>query len=270
MTHVIAIVNQKGGVGKTTTAVNLGASLGHLGYPTLVVDCDPQANATRSLGFHGDGGATLYDVLVGTDQAPLDEAILESSAPGLSILPSSPALAGAEVELVNMQGREVRLKTVLESVRDRYQFILLDCPPSLGLVSVNALTAAEGVIVPVQCEYLSLEGLGQLMQTLDLVRARLNPNLKLLGLVMTMFDPRTNLANQVVEEVTRHFSDLRFTTVIPRTVRISEAPSYGETVLQYAPESPGTLAYLELAAEVVARVGDHQNGHRPIDPARRP
>ena len=269
MTHVIAIVNQKGGVGKTTTAVNLGASLGHLGYPTLVVDCDPQANATRSLGFHGDGGATLYDVLVGTDQAPLDEAILESSDRVSRSCRRRPPWPEPS-ELVNMQGREVRLKTVLESVRDRYQFILLDCPPSLGLVSVNALTAAEGVIVPVQCEYLSLEGLGQLMQTLDLVRARLNPNLKLLGLVMTMFDPRTNLANQVVEEVTRHFSDLRFTTVIPRTVRISEAPSYGETVLQYAPESPGTLAYLELAAEVVARVGDHQNGHRPIDPARRP
>ncbi len=262
LSQVIAIVNQKGGVGKTTTAVNLGASLGHLGFPTLVVDCDPQANATRSLGIHGDAGPTLYDVLVSGEHVPLASAILATHAAGLSIVPSSPALAGAEVELVNLQGRESRLKSVLEPVRDRFAFILLDCPPSLGLVSVNALMAAEGVIVPVQCEYLSLEGLGQLMSTLDLVRARLNPTLKLLGLVMTMFDPRTNLAAQVVDEVSRHFADLRFATVIPRTVRISEAPSYGETVLEYAPESPGTVAYLGLAAEVVARAGAAKNGHQ--------
>lgn len=256
MSYVIAIVNQKGGVGKTTTAVNLGASLAASGEPCLVVDCDAQSNATRSLGLVDDLERTLYDCLVPEPPLPVEDVVVATGVAGLDLLPASPGLAGAEVELVSTMGRESRLKTALKPVRDNYSYLLLDCPPSLGLLSVNALVAADGVLVPVQCEYLSLEGLGLLMRTLGLVRQRLNPSLELAGLVMTMFDARTNLAEQVVAEVGRHFPEQRFDTVIPRSVRLSEAPSYGETIGQYAPGSPGALAYDALAGEVVRRLGD--------------
>jgi chromosome partitioning protein len=258
MSEVLAIVNQKGGVGKTTTTVNLGAGLAEAGHSTLVVDCDPQSNATRSLGVTGEPGRTLYDALVRDEPLPLSEILIETRHPGLSLVPASPALAGAEVELVAVIGREARLRHALEPVRDRFRFVLIDCPPSLGLLSVNALAAADGVIVPVQCEYLSLEGLGMLMRTLDLVRNRINPNLRLSGLVMTMYDARTNLAGDVVAEVGRHFPAKQFRSVIPRSVRLSEAPSYGETILAYAPHSPGAEAYRALALEVALRCG---NGH---------
>ena len=255
MTRVLAIVNQKGGVGKTTTAVNLGAGLAGLGMPTLVVDCDPQSNATRSLGVALDGAPTLYDALVRDEPRPLADVIVRTRTSGLDLAPASPGLAGAEVELVSIIGRESRLRQALAPVSSRYRYVLIDCPPSLGLLSVNALTAATGVIVPVQCEYLSLEGLGLLMRTLDLVRTRINPDLQVEGLVMTMFDARTNLASQVVAEVGRHFPAERFDSVIPRSVRLSEAPSYGETILEYAPQSPGAVAYRSLAEELVRRTG---------------
>jgi len=254
--HVLAIVNQKGGVGKTTTAVNLGASLATAGHASLVVDCDAQSNATRSLGIHEGQRQTLYDALVPEPPTPLADVITRTNLPKLDVVPASSNLAGAEVELVSVIGRESRLRRALAPIRERYAFVLLDCPPSLGLLSVNALVAADGVIVPVQCEYLSLEGLGLLMRTLQLVRNRLNPDLALAGLVMTMFDSRTNLAAQVVEEVARHFPQQKFSTVIPRSVRLGEAPSYGETIGHYAPESPGALAYDSLASEVVRRLDD--------------
>jgi len=253
MGHVLAIVNQKGGVGKTTTAVNLGASLAADGRRTLIVDCDPQSNATRSLGFATDRGTTLYDAIVPAEPVPLSSIIVPTRVPGLDLVPASPGLAGAEVELVSVPGRERRLRQALDGVAGRYQYVLIDCPPSLGILSVNALAAARGVIVPVQCEYLALEGLGLLMRTLELVRGRINPGLELTGLVMTMYDARTNLAAQVVDEVARHFPERRFVSVIPRSVRVSEAPSYGETILQYAPANPAADAYRSLAAELVGR-----------------
>jgi chromosome partitioning protein len=257
---VLAIVNQKGGVGKTTTAVNLGASLAQRGQRTLIVDCDAQSNATRSLGLATGDGRTLYEALARDQPLPLAEVVTTTAVPGLELVPASPGLAGAEVELVNLAGREARLREALAEVKESYAYVCLDCPPSLGLLSVNALVAADGVIVPVQCEYLALEGLGLLVRTLDIVRARLNPRLKLIGLVMTMFDPRTNLSTQVVEEVGRHFPREQFRTVIPRSVRLSEAPSYGETILQYAAGSPGALAYEALAGEVIERVGNGAGG----------
>lgn len=251
MTRIIAIVNQKGGVGKTTTAVNLSAALAEAGHRTLVIDCDPQANATRSLNVFDPEQATLYDLLL--EGVALDSVILPTQVEGLDIIPSSPELAGAEVELVSMIGREAQLRQVLDGATSKYDFVMLDCPPSLGLLSVNALVAADGVIVPVQCEYLSLEGLGHLMRTLDLVRARLNPGLELTGLLMTMFDARTNLSTQVVEEVGRHFPRERFNTVIGRSIRLGEAPSFGEPICTYAPGSSGALAYRALASELIRR-----------------
>jgi chromosome partitioning protein len=242
-------------VGKTTTAVNVSAALAAAGYPTLVVDCDPQANATRSLGLPVQLEATVYDALTAYDPRPLSSVVVATAVPGLDLAPASPNLAGLELELVATAGREARLKAALRELQARYDYVILDCPPSLGLLAVNALVAADGVLVPVQCEYLSLEGLGQLTRTLELVRARLNRELKVVGLVMTMFDPRTNLSMQVVQEVSRHFPAQRFRTVIPRSVRLSEAPSYGESVLQYAPESSGAQAYRALAQELVLRLG---------------
>jgi chromosome partitioning protein len=254
MAHVLAIVNQKGGVGKTTTAVNLGAGLAEAGHATLVVDCDPQSNATRSLGVIENPALTLYDALVRDEPTPLTRIIVETSVPGLDLVPASSGLAGAEVELVAVIGRESRLRHALEPVAGAYAYVLIDCPPSLGLLSVNALAAADGVIVPVQCEYLSLEGLGLLTRTLELVRARINPDLQLSGLVMTMFDARTNLAAEVVTQVGSHFPNERFDSVIPRSVRLSEAPSYGETIFEYAPHSPGASAYRALAVELIHRL----------------
>ena len=254
MTKIYALANQKGGVGKTTTAINLGAYLTHAGKRVLIVDIDPQANATSSLGLNKYQLETsIYDALLG--ELPIKSTILRSPELGIFLVPSSPALAGAEVELVGMLGREFRLQQALQPAAPDYDYVLIDCPPSLGLLTVNALTAAhDGVIIPVQCEYLALEGLTQLYQTIELVRARLNPDLVVRGMLMTMFDGRTNLAQQVVEEVRRHFGDRTFQSVIPRSVRLSEAPSYGQPISTYAPRSAGAVAYASLARELL--VGD--------------
>jgi chromosome partitioning protein len=255
MGRVLALANQKGGVGKTTTAVNLGAYLAAAGKRVLLVDLDPQANATSSLGIDRKNlPASTYDVLLGGLATQL--AIVGSKQVCLDLLPSAPALAGAEVELVNLSDREQRLGQVLEPVVDLYDYVFLDCPPSLGLLTVNALTAARnGVLIPVQCEYLALEGLGQLLRTVYMVRDNLNPSLSISGVVLTMFDARTNLSRQVVEEVRRYFPAYVFRTIVPRSIRLSEAPSYGETILDYAPDTPGALAYQALAAEFMERNG---------------
>jgi chromosome partitioning protein len=256
MSRIYAMANQKGGVGKTTTAVNLGAYLAASGQRVLLVDVDPQANATSSLGVDRKNlSLSTYDVLL--DGAPADRAILLTKQVHLDLLPSSPSLAGAEVELVELVDREHRLRCALDTVVERYDYVFMDCPPSLGLLTVNALTAArEGVVIPVQCEYLALEGLGHLLKTIYLVRDRLNPRLTIAGVVLTMFDSRTNLSKQVVDEVRRYFPAYVFKTIIPRTVRLSEAPSYGETILSYAPGSVGAISYQALAQELMERVAD--------------
>jgi len=253
MTRIYALANQKGGVGKTTTAVNLGAYLAQAGARVLLVDADPQANATSSLGVDKHKTRrSVYDSLV--NGVPLESVIVLSGLLRLDLAPSSPALAGAEVEIVPLERREYLLRQALHSVRGRYDYILIDTPPSLGLLTLNALTAADdGVIIPVQCEYLALEGLSELLRTIDLVRNRLNPLTRVAGVVLTMYDVRTNLAQQVVEQVRKHFGDLVFQTVIPRSVRLGEAPSYGEPICTYAPGSPGAAAYEALARELKAR-----------------
>lgn len=249
---IVAIANQKGGVGKTTTAVNLGAYLSQ-GRKVLLVDMDPQANATTALGFDEKQiQHSVYEVLVDGD--PIAEAVLPTRHPDFLLAPSTRRLAGAEVEMVNMMAREGRLKRALQGVTDGYPVTIIDCPPSLGLLTVNALTAADVVLIPVQCEYLALEGLTQLMHSINLVRDSLNPNLTMLGVLLTMHDGRTNLSSQVVDEVALHFPDLVFDTVIPRSVRLSEAPSYGKTILEYDPISRGGLAYAALALEVAIRI----------------
>jgi chromosome partitioning protein len=244
-------VNQKGGVGKTTTAINLGAYLAQSGQRVLIVDLDPQANATSCLGvdkLNVQGGT--YDVLI--NSAPASSFILFNEKLKLSLLPSSPALAGAEVELVDELARESRLKKALEPLHGRFNYILIDCPPSLGLLTVNGLAAAkDGVIVPVQCEYLALEGLGLLTQTIERVRSALFPDLRVRGVVLTMFDPRTRLSSDVVKEVNRHFRNQVFKSVVPRSVRLAEAPSYGLPISAYAPGSVGAQAYEALAKEVL-------------------
>ena len=255
MPIIYALANQKGGVGKTTTAVSVGAYMARVGQRVLIVDIDPQANATSSLGIDKRAvQPSIYDLLVrGVSVARIARPINQS---GLSLAPSSPALAGATVELVNLPRREYRLSQALTGLEREYDYVLIDCPPSLGILTVNGLTAAtDGVIIPVQCEYLALEGLSQLMRAIELVRRALNPRSRLRGLVMTMFDVRTTLSRQVVEEVQRHFPGKVFHTIIPRNVRLSEAPSYGEPITSYAPRSAGALAYEALTRELLAGDG---------------
>ncbi|HWV88263.1 MAG TPA: ParA family protein [Capillimicrobium sp.] len=251
MGTIYAIANQKGGVGKTTTAVNVAACIAEAGYPTLLVDIDPQANATVGLGLAKDLEPNVYDVISG--DATAEAALAETDIDGLWVLPSSPDLAGANVELPRLPGSEVRLREALEPIRDRFTFILLDCPPSLGPLTVNALVAADRVIVPVQTEYFALEGLAGLLDTLGLIQRELNPRLTIAGMLLTMHDGRTRLARDVEAEVREHFPSLVFKTVIPRNVRIGEAPSYGRPVIHYDPHCPGSDAYFELAKEVAAR-----------------
>jgi chromosome partitioning protein len=258
---IIVLANQKGGVGKTTTAINLGAELAARGVSCLLVDLDPQANATAGLGRSRGDGATVYEVLI--EDLPLAEVIVPTVQPGLDLAPSGPDLAGAEVELVPAMAREQRLRRALDSVAGRYEAIIVDCPPSLGLLTLNALTAADEVLVPVQCEYLALEGLGQLTGTLEAVRRNLNPRLHLGGLLLTMYDSRTNLSQQVAEEVRRHFP-ATFATVIPRSVRVSEAPSHGLPISLYAGSSPAAKAYAAFAGEVIeAFLPERQKQERP-------
>lgn len=255
MGRIYTLVNQKGGVGKTTTAINLGAYLAYFGQRVLIVDIDPQANATSCLGVDKNTvrGST-YDAMLGS--TPANSLVLFNERLKLSLLPSSPALAGAEVELVSQPGRETRLKQAIASLAGRYDYMLIDCPPSLGLLTVNGLIAArDGVIIPVQCEYLALEGIGQLTQTLQLVRSGLFPELKVRGVVMTMFDGRTKLSSDVVAEVNRHFPEQAFKSVVPRSIRLAEAPSYGLPVSAYAPGSTGAQAYEGLAREVLTGDG---------------
>jgi chromosome partitioning protein len=251
MGTVLAIANQKGGVGKTTTAVNLGASIADAGYPTLLVDLDPQCNATVALGLPKDGSPNVYDCISG--DLTLGAAAIPSGVDRLDVVPSTPELAGANVELPRVAGSETMLRDRVGSVRDRYLFTLFDCPPSLGPLTVNALVAADRVIVPVQTEYFALEGLAQLLDTLSLIRRELNPRLTVAGMILTMHDGRTRLARDVEREVREHFPELVFDTVVPRNVRLSEAPSFGLPVLRHAPRSAGSAAYLKLAKEVAAR-----------------
>lgn len=248
---IYTIVNQKGGVGKTTTAINLGAYLAYFGQRVLIVDIDPQANATACLGIDKatvDGGA--YEVLIGAQ--PILSQILHNPRFKLSLLPSSPALAGAEIELIDLQHREFRLREILEGCKQRYDYILVDCPPSLGLLTLNGLLAArDGVLIPVQCEYLALEGLGQLTQTIQKVRQSLFPALTIRGVILTMYDGRTNLAVDVVKEVQQFFGNRVFSTIIPRSIRLAEAPSFGMPVSVFAPDSSGARAYADLARELL-------------------
>ncbi len=258
MARIYTIVNQKGGVGKTTTAINLGAYLAYYGQRVLLVDLDPQANATSCLGVEKNEvrGGTYESLLDGNSPRGF---ILHNPRLKLSLLPSSPSLAGAEVELVNELARETRLQKALEKVQERYDYVLVDCPPSLGLLTLNGLVAArDGLIIPVQCEYLALEGLGQLLQTIERVRDAVFPGLDIRGVLLTMFDKRTNLANDVVAEVRRYFPGKVFGSLIPRSIRLAEAPSYGLPISAYAPQSRGALAYKSLAREVLE--GDGVSG----------
>jgi chromosome partitioning protein len=250
--HIVTLVNQKGGVGKTTTAVSLAAALGRHGQRVLLVDLDPQANATSALGVATDQRTGTYEALL--EETPIASCIVDIAEEKLSVVPSSAALAGAEVELVPVLARERRLEVALRPVLDSYDWILVDCPPSLGLLTINALTASSSVIIPVQCEYMALEGLSRLMETLELVRRSLNPGLTVLGVVLTMFDSRTRLAQQVVEEVRSHFATT-FDAVIPRAVRLSEAPSHGQSIFRYEPSGKSAAAYDALAIEMLARGG---------------
>jgi chromosome partitioning protein len=249
--ETIACANQKGGVGKTTTVVNLASFLALAGERVLVVDLDPQGNATSGLGFDHAPKQSVYDAVVGG--APLGELMAPTAVDGLSLVPSSIALAGAEVELAGLLARERRLANVLRGTTDRFDYVFIDCPPSLGLLTVNALTAADSALIPIQCEYYALEGLGQLLSTLGLVRDALNPSLSVKGAVLTMYDPRTRLSADVAAEARRHLGDRVYETVIPRNVRLSEAPSHGLPIHLYAPGSRGADAYRDLAAEFRAR-----------------
>ena len=251
MTKIIAVTNQKGGVGKTTTAVNLSALVAESGKRVLLVDIDPQGNATSGLGKSDTDDNTVYEVLLG--EAAARDAVVPTGFGGLDLMPTSIELAGAEIELVSVDKREGLLKKALEDIKNDYDYIFIDCPPSLSLLTLNALTAADSVLIPIQCEYYALEGVGQLVNTVKLIRMKLNPDLKVEGILLTMFDARTNLCAQVVQEVRNHFRDEAFDTMIPRNVRLSEAPSYGMPIHLYDPRCAGAQAYRELAAELIER-----------------
>lgn len=251
MGRVIAIANQKGGVGKTTTAVNLSACLAHLGKKTLLIDIDPQGNTTSGVGIDkGDVDNCIYNVLVEDKRA--QDVIISTSVDNLHILPSTIQLAGAEIELVPTISREVRLKRAIEKVKEQYDYIVIDCPPSLGLLTINSLTASDSVLIPVQCEYYALEGLSQLLNTVRLVQKHLNHDLEIEGVLLTMLDARTNLGIQVIEEVKKYFREKVFQTIIPRNVRLGEAPSHGEPIITYDPKSRGAEVYVDLAKEVMS------------------
>ena len=249
MGKVIAIANQKGGVGKTTTAVNVSALLAKKGKKVILIDGDPQGNATSGLGIDKDVEYSLYDVLI--DEVDITQTLQDTCVKTLKLCPSNVNLAGAEAELVNLMSREQRLKEKLDEIKDDYDYILIDCPPSLGLVTLNIFTAADSVLIPVQCEYYALEGLGQLINTINLVKKHLNKNLAIEGAVLTMYDMRTNLSNQVVREVKRYFDDKVYKTVIPRNVKLSEAPSFGMPISLYDPNSKGARCYEKLTREIV-------------------
>jgi chromosome partitioning protein len=265
MGGIVACANQKGGVGKTTTVVNVGTYLALAGRRVLIVDLDPQGNATSGLGVDRDAlEASVYDVLLA--ERPVRAAVVPTTVPGLEVLPSQRSLAGAEVELVPVAARERRLKQRLDADRSSWDLILLDCPPSLGLLTVNGLTAADSVLIPLQCEYYALEGLSQLLATVDLVRQHLNPSLSLLGVVLTMHDARTSLAADVTREARAHLGTAVFETVIPRSIRLAEAPSYSQPIARFSPVSRGAAAYEALTTELMARI-DHESGLAPRTPS---
>lgn len=250
LSRIIAVANQKGGVGKTTTSVNLSACLAHIGKKVLLIDTDPQGNATSGVGVNkGDVQKCIYDILI--DDADVHEVIRKTKMENLDIIPATISLAGAEIELVSTISREVRMKHAIQEVKDRYDYIIIDCPPSLGLLTINALTASDSILIPVQCEYYALEGLSQLLSTIRLVQKHLNESLTIDGVLLTMFDARTNLGIQVIDEVKKYFQDKVYRTIIPRNVRLSEAPSHGEPIIIYDARSRGAEVYLELAKEVV-------------------
>ncbi|KAA5540161.1 ParA family protein [Adhaeribacter rhizoryzae] len=254
MGKIIAVANQKGGVGKTTSAINLAASLAALEYKTLLVDADPQANATSGVGFDPkDISKSIYECMV--DNVKAEDIIMPSNIDFLDLIPSHIDLVGAEVEMINLPDREVKMKEALAPVKDRYDFIIIDCSPSLGLITVNSLTAANSVIIPVQCEYFALEGLGKLLNTIKIIQSRLNQELEIEGILLTMYDVRLRLSNQVVEEVQLHFQQMVFETIIPRNVKLSESPSFGVPALLHDADSKGAISYLNLAREIVEKNG---------------
>ncbi len=254
MGKVIAIANQKGGVGKTTTAINLAASLAVLEYKVLIIDADPQANATSGVGFDVKNVKTsIYECIV--DELDPRKIILNTEIPGLDLIPSHIDLVGAEIEMLNLPNREKVLRHVIEKIRDDYDFILIDCSPSLGLITVNSLTAADSVIIPVQCEYFALEGLGKLLNTIKIIQTKLHPELEIEGFLLTMFDSRLNLSNQVMEEVKKHFQEMVFESVIQRNIKLSEAPSYGQPAILYDATSKGSASYMNLARELLQNNG---------------
>jgi chromosome partitioning protein len=254
MGKIIALANQKGGVGKTTSSINLAASLAVLEYRTLLVDADPQANSTSGIGFDPRTiKASIYECII--NEIDPAEAIQHTDTPFLDLLPAHIDLVGAEIEMINMTDREYKMKAVLAKIKDNYDFIIIDCSPSLGLITINSLTAADSVIIPVQCEYFALEGLGKLLNTIKIVQNRLNPNLQIEGILLTMYDVRLRLSNQVVEEVKTHFQDLVFDTIIQRNTRLSEAPSYGISVIMHDANCKGAINYLNLAREIIRKNG---------------